>query len=93
MTAGQSRPRTVRPAKKLRGTLAVPGDKSISHRAAIFNAIADGEAIIENFLTGDDCMSTVGVLRALSASCSLETTSSTGGDPVRTTLRVRGVGA
>ena len=74
--------RIVRPAKRLRGTLAVPGDKSISHRAAIFNAIANGEAVIENFLTGDDCMSTVGVLRALGAECSVE----------GARLRVRGVG-
>jgi 3-phosphoshikimate 1-carboxyvinyltransferase len=73
---------TVAPAKRLRGTLAVPGDKSISHRAAIFNAIADGEAAIENFLTGDDCLSTLAVLRALGASCALD----------GTTLRVRGAG-
>ncbi len=73
---------TVRPAKRLRGTLAVPGDKSISHRAAIFNALADGEALVENFLTGDDCMSTIGVLHALGAQCELD----------GTTLHVRGAG-
>ncbi len=74
--------RAVQPAKRLRGTIAVPGDKSISHRAAIFNALADGEAIIENFLPGDDCLSTLGVLRALGAECALD----------GTTLRVRGAG-
>ncbi len=74
--------RAVQPAKHLRGTIAVPGDKSISHRAAIFNALADGEAVIENFLPGDDCLSTLGVLRALGADCALD----------GTTLRVRGRG-
>ncbi len=74
--------RAVRPAKRLRGTIAVPGDKSISHRAAIFNTLADGEAIIENFLPGDDCLSTLGVLRALGVECTLD----------GTTLRVRGTG-
>ena len=44
----------VEPASALVGELVPPGDKSISHRAAIFNAFADGEAIIENFLSGDD---------------------------------------
>jgi 3-phosphoshikimate 1-carboxyvinyltransferase len=57
--------REVRPAKRLRGTIAVPGDKSISHRAAIFNALAEGEAEIHNFLMGEDCLSTLAVLRAL----------------------------
>jgi 3-phosphoshikimate 1-carboxyvinyltransferase len=33
-----------------------PGDKSISHRAAMFNAIAEGEAVVENFLRGADCL-------------------------------------
>jgi 3-phosphoshikimate 1-carboxyvinyltransferase len=74
--------RIVHPAKRLRGTLAVPGDKSISHRAAIFNALADGEALIENFLPGDDCLSTLRVLRALGIDCHL----------TRTTLRVGGSG-
>ena len=74
--------RAVRPAKRLRGTIAVPGDKSISHRAAIFNALADGEAVIENFLTGDDCLSTLSVLRALGVECTLD----------GSTLRVRGGG-
>ena len=64
--------RTVRPAKRLRGTIAVPGDKSISHRAAIFNALADGDATVHNFLDADDCRSTLGVLRDLGVECSLD---------------------
>jgi 3-phosphoshikimate 1-carboxyvinyltransferase len=43
----------------------VPGDKSISHRAALFNAIADGEATITGFSGGADCASTLECLRRL----------------------------
>jgi 3-phosphoshikimate 1-carboxyvinyltransferase len=78
--------RAVSPAKRLRGTIAVPGDKSISHRAAILNALADGEAVVQNFLPGDDCLSTVAVLRALGVDLTLDETAAT------PTLTVRGAG-
>lgn len=57
--------RTVHPARRLRGTIVPPGDKSISHRAAILNAIAQGEAVIENFQRGADCLATLRCLRLL----------------------------
>ncbi len=41
------------------GTLTVPGDKSMSHRAIIFGALAEGTTTIENFLIGEDCLSTI----------------------------------
>jgi len=50
---------------RLRGAIHVPGDKSISHRAVIFNAIATGEARVTNFLSGADCLSTIACVRAL----------------------------
>ena len=56
---------TVRRPRRLRGDVTPPGDKSISHRAAIFNAIADGEARVENYGTGADLASTLRVLRSL----------------------------
>ena len=56
---------TVRHPRRLRGDVTPPGDKSISHRAAIFNAIADGEARVENYGTGADLASTLRVLRGL----------------------------
>ena len=56
---------TVRRPRRLRGDVTPPGDKSISHRAAIFNAIADGEARVENYGTGADLASTLRVLRRL----------------------------
>jgi len=55
----------IKPAKRLLGTVKVPGDKSISHRAAMIAAIADGESKIENFSTGADCACTVHCLRQL----------------------------
>lgn len=47
------------------GTHAVPGDKSISHRALLLAAAAGGETVIENFLDGSDCCATANALRAL----------------------------
>lgn len=56
---------TVRPAARLRGEVRVPGDKSISHRALLFAALASGESRIEAAGDGADVRSTAGVLRAL----------------------------
>lgn len=57
--------RVVTPASRLRGVIAPPGDKSISHRAAIFNAIAGGPAVIERFQASADCRATLRCLTAL----------------------------
>ncbi len=59
--------RHVRRPHRLRGEIVPPGDKSLSHRAAIFNAIADGAARIERFLPGDDCRGTLRCLQGLGA--------------------------
>lgn len=56
---------TLSPPRRLRGTIEVPGDKSISHRAVMFNALASGTAEITHFLTGADCLSTIGCMQAL----------------------------
>lgn len=55
----------VRPPRELGGTLTLPGDKSISHRAAIFNAIAAGEAVLDNFQGGSDVLATLRCLQGL----------------------------
>jgi len=56
----------VRPMRgPLQGALRVPGDKSISHRALLFGALADGETRIEGLLNAGDCLATQGCLRAL----------------------------
>ena len=52
----------------LRGSAAVPGDKSISHRALIFGGLAEGTTRIEGLLEGDDVLHTAGAVRALGAS-------------------------
>jgi 3-phosphoshikimate 1-carboxyvinyltransferase len=55
----------VRPAARLRGRARVPGDKSISHRAALFGALAEGTSHIEGYLPSGDCLATLDCLRAL----------------------------
>jgi 3-phosphoshikimate 1-carboxyvinyltransferase len=55
----------IRRAARLRGEVRVPGDKSISHRALMLNAIAEGEAVISNLGPGADCSSTLNCLRAM----------------------------
>jgi 3-phosphoshikimate 1-carboxyvinyltransferase len=55
----------IQPATNLRGTINLPGDKSISHRAALFSAMANGETRIENFATSADCASTLSCLEQL----------------------------
>ena len=57
--------RTVRHSPRLEGTVVPPGDKSISHRAALLNAISDGDAVVSNFCVGDDRTSMLGCLRGL----------------------------
>ena len=52
---------------KIGGRVAVPGDKSISHRALILAALSDGTSRLEGVLAGDDVRSTLGALRALGA--------------------------
>ena len=54
-----------RSGRALRGQLQLPGDKSISHRALIFNGLARGEARIEGLLQAQDVDATAEVLRAL----------------------------
>ena len=49
----------------LKGTIQVPGDKSISHRAVMFGSIAEGTTKIHNFLAGEDCLSTIACFRKL----------------------------
>ena len=70
MTAPAStiRPLTAcRPAAPLSGVLRVPGDKSISHRALMFGALAVGETRITGLLEGEDVLCTAAAMRALGA--------------------------
>jgi 3-phosphoshikimate 1-carboxyvinyltransferase len=56
---------TVHPSASLQGSVRVPGDKSISHRALMFGALADGRSRIDGFLPSGDCLATLGCLQAL----------------------------
>jgi len=60
-----SRAFVVEPGGALGGRLRVPGDKSISHRAVILAALADGTSTIDGFLEGADALGTIAALRAL----------------------------
>jgi len=70
------------PAAAIRGDIAVPGDKSISHRVLLLGAIADGVSEIEGFGASKDTLSTAAAVRALGAGVEVN------GDRVR----VEGVG-
>jgi len=52
---------------RLRGEITVPGDKSISHRAIVIGALASGTTEIDNFLLGEDCLSTIDCFRRMQA--------------------------
>src|SRR3954468_12050881 len=55
----------IAPATAIRGSITLPGDKSISHRYAMIASVAEGVSRIHNYSTGADCHSTLGCMRAL----------------------------
>src|SRR6516162_9557218 len=55
----------ISPALSISGAIALPGDKSISHRYAMVASIAQGATRVRNYSTGADCHSTLGCMRAL----------------------------
>lgn len=58
--------------RALTGTIAMPGDKSISHRALILAALASGPTVVAGINTGRDVLATGGVLSALGADCAVD---------------------
>ena len=71
----------IKAREKFEGEFTLPGDKSITHRAVMLNAGADGEATVTNALMGEDCLSTCRCMRELGAEISIE----------GTTIHVKGV--
>jgi 3-phosphoshikimate 1-carboxyvinyltransferase len=67
MPAGQPQSLTLVAAGPLSGTVAVPGDKSISHRALMLGALAVGRTEIRGLLEGEDVLATAAALRAMGA--------------------------
>ena len=80
---------TIARPRSLRGEIIAPGDKSVSHRAIMFNALSNtGTASITNFSPGADCTATVEIMRQLGVDITRETGSNGMGDR----LTVKGVG-
>jgi 3-phosphoshikimate 1-carboxyvinyltransferase len=73
----------VEPATAIRGHIAVPGDKSISHRAVLLGAIGDGETLVSGFGRSGDTEATIAAVRALGGTVHEEDVD---------TLRVEGAG-
>jgi 3-phosphoshikimate 1-carboxyvinyltransferase len=57
---------TVHPGGPLKGTISVPGDKSITHRAIMLSALANGDSSISNYCRGEDCLNTMRAFQAMS---------------------------
>jgi len=74
----------IRPGGSVEGTLTVPGDKSISHRALMLGALAEGDTHISGFLAGEDCLATARALQELGVQIE---------GPREAQVLVRGVGA
>ena len=72
-----------RPVANLGGAIAVPGDKSISHRALLLGGIARGTTRVRGFLASEDCLATLAALRALGVAIER---------PLPTEVLVHGVG-
>src|SRR5437667_687992 len=64
---GSTKTTRIRPAKRLAGSVRVPGDKSISHRYAMLAAIAEGPSEVHYFSSSADCRSTLACLEKLGA--------------------------
>jgi len=73
----------IEPASALRGHIAVPGDKSISHRAVLLGAISEGETTVRGFGRSGDTEATIAAMRALGATVHEDDIDS---------LRIEGVG-
>lgn len=55
----------IKKISRARGTICVPGDKSISHRAVMLGSLAEGTTRISGFLPGEDCLSTIDCFRSM----------------------------
>lgn len=56
---------TITPGRSLKGTISVPGDKSITHRAIILTALADGVSTVSKYCRGEDCLNTIRACQVL----------------------------
>ncbi len=56
---------SIRPSSRVEGRISVPGDKSVSHRALMLGAVAEGTSHVTGFLPGEDCLATMAAVRAM----------------------------
>src|SRR5688500_11577829 len=73
----------IQPTRRLKGRISVPGDKSVSHRAAIISSLARGRSEITNFSSSADCASTLSCLARLGV----------GVERTGSTVQIEGVGS
>mgnify|MGYP001300891656 CR=1 FL=1 len=59
---------TITPSGPINGEIPIPGDKSITHRAVILSAMAEGTCTIRDYCNGEDCFRTINAIRALGIS-------------------------
>ncbi|MEM7499667.1 MAG: 3-phosphoshikimate 1-carboxyvinyltransferase [Pseudomonadota bacterium] len=90
MSSAPPSPVTASAPGPLRGEAAVPGDKSVSHRALILGTLAVGETTIEGLLEGEDVLRTAEAMRAFGAT--VERSGPEGGEGGKGTWRVHGLG-
>src|SRR6478735_5988645 len=77
----------IQPSRLEHGDIVVPGDKSISHRALMLGAIAEGATRIAGFLEGEDCLATMQAVRQLGVTVA----GPTGGDVTVTGVGLHGL--
>ena len=73
----------VTPSKVQDASVTVPGDKSVSHRALMLGSIAEGRTDVSGFLAGEDCLATLGAMKALGVEIA---------QPSATEMSIEGVG-
>jgi len=78
----------VQPGGRVEGRIRVPGDKSISHRAIMLGALAEGVTEVSGFLQGEDALATLNALRSLGVTIE----GPGGGDLAADAVRIHGVG-
>lgn len=79
------------PSGPLCGRMAVPGDKSISHRSVLLGALADGVSHVENFLTSGDCLASLDCARQLGIRIESQAPLSPGGQSANLVIHGKGL--
>jgi 3-phosphoshikimate 1-carboxyvinyltransferase len=92
LSARASAKLVARPVACLKGRVRAPGDKSVSHRALMFGALALGETTVQGLLEGEDVLCTAAALRALGAEVVHEPGHQSGPESGGGTWRIRGFG-